>query len=1111
MSVPFVQSAFTTGEIAPSLYGHVDLQKYHSAAATARNCFVSFRGGLYSRAGTAYCLRSKQPYGSGAPRVINFQFNINQGFCLEFGNQYIRFFADGAPIVEAPLAISAAAIAPVLSLTITGTLAVGDWIAVAGATGMTQINGEVFVISSVLGQVVTVTDLNGTAINSTTFGAYTGGGTASRIYTLPTPYLVADLQLLKFTQSADTMSIVHPNYPPAELVRVTDSEWLLTVDTFASAIAAPPIAAVAPTTVPNPNFSPPTLPAGYAYVVTAIDSATGEESIASPIANTTTGVDIAQTAGSNIIDWIAVPGAVSYNVYRAPTSYNTNPGNPNVAAPVPAGAIFSYVGSSYGSEFVDSNITPAATKSPPLHKNPFAPGQILGVNVTAGGSGISSLTPTIVTTTGSGAVLIPVILNGVLNQVIVQNAGIGYLPTDSISFGGPGSRATGTITFAATPTAADTITLNGVVWTFVSAITGVNQTLIGSTLAATLSTLAGQLATSSNAALTVATYLANPTQLVITYATGGAGGNAYTLAASRATRSGATLTGGGAGTFPNASLEVGPLTGTYPSVVAYFQQRRVYASTFNDPDTYWMSQPGAYLNFDSSLPVTDTDSITGTPWAQQVNGIQWMIAMPGGLVVLTGLGAWQVAGSGSSAGNPQAITPVSQQATPQAFNGANNICPPFVQDYDIVYVQAKGSRVRDLAYNYWVSIYTGNDLTELSSHLFDGHTLSQVAWCQEPYKVAWYVRDDGVLLSLTYLKEQEVYGWARHDTYGQFASVCSVIEPPVDALYLVAARPVPALQTSAYFIERMDNRLWPSVEAAWCVDCGVSLPQPMPAATLFSSTAKGATVLTSNPGTFTGGSIGQVVRAAGGIATVTGFNSATSVTAIWNLPPAKVWTNTATPTMVPQPAGTWTMTAPVTVVEAPHLVGQIVTGLADGIPIPPQTVAANGAITLASPASNVVVGLPFQVQMQSVYLDVGSQPTIQGRRKNITAVTARVEFSAGFKVASNEVDGSTVSPPVLAPVWTGLQIAPNLGVPYTSPGGPQVTSLFTGDIRVNIDPNWAKPGQVAVQQDLPLPVSLTALIPEALDGDLPETTYAQAEKRDPRQIPRGPGMWMLKS
>ena len=62
----------------------------------------------------------------------------------------------------------------------------------------------------------------------------------------------------------------------------------------------------------------------------------------------------------------------------------------------------------------------------------------------------------------------------------------------------------------------------------------------------------------------------------------------------------------------------------------------------------------------------------------------------------------------------------------------------------------------------------------LSNHLFTGYTLKEWAWAEEPYKIVWAIRNDGALLSLTYLKEQDVYAWARHDTFGLYQSVCSV-------------------------------------------------------------------------------------------------------------------------------------------------------------------------------------------------------------------------------------------------------------------------------------------------------------------------------------------------
>lgn len=119
-------------------------------------------------------------------------------------------------------------------------------------------------------------------------------------------------------------------------------------------------------------------------------------------------------------------------------------------------------------------------------------------------------------------------------------------------------RATGTITFAANPSADATITLNGTAWTFkASGATG-NQVNIGATLAATLAALVVALNASSETQTVKCTYWANATVLTIRHKTGGTSGNSFTLAASVATPSGATLSGGAAapGTASSGDLVI---------------------------------------------------------------------------------------------------------------------------------------------------------------------------------------------------------------------------------------------------------------------------------------------------------------------------------------------------------------------------------------------------------------------------------------------------------------------------------------------------------------------------------------------------------------------------
>lgn len=305
------------------------------------------------------------------------------------------------------------------------------------------------------------------------------------------------------------------------------------------------------------------------------------------------------------------------------------------------------------------------------------------------------------------------------------------------------------------------------------------------------------------------------------------------------------ITGDGAGA--TATMTVSALTGTYPSVVSYLQQRRAYANTPNRPDTYFLSQPGAFTNFDVRIPTIDSDAITGNPWSMQVNGIQWIVNMPGGGLVFTGDDIQQLTGNGGSSLTPQPITPFTQQVQPQAYNGASPKVPPQKIENSVLYSQAKGSIWRDVSYKYLNNIYSGDDLTLNSPQLFEDFISLERAWCEVSHKVMWVVRDDGVMLSLTFVKAQEVAGWARHDTQGKFVSCCSVTELPVDALY-VATQRFPAPFVKAFMIERMNDRLWEDTENAWCVDAGLFLFQPTPAAILWATSATGLGSISGSSG-----------------------------------------------------------------------------------------------------------------------------------------------------------------------------------------------------------------------------------------------------------------------
>lgn len=1143
MTTPIIHSAFSTGEVSPSLYGRVDLAGWHKACSVARNFFVSYKGGLLSRGGLAYVGICKQPASASSvpPRNISFTFNIFQSYILEFGELYMRVVANGGYVTETAFAITNATQANPCVLTIPGNnYVIGDWIFLINIVGMTQLNARTVIVRNVVGNNVTIQDVFGAPINSLAYGAYTSGGTAARIYTLATPYHAVDLPYLKYVQSADTMSLTCVNqqtqaeYPPQELARLAANNWTIGQPAFASSVAAPGSCAVAGTA-----YATGPGPAAYGYVVTAVDSQTGDESQPSPVGIVTNVVDIAGQFGTNTITWAAVPGASSYNVYRAAPDY-TNVGNFS-------GQLFGYVGSSRSTSWQDTNILADFTTTPPLHTNPFAAGQILDIPMTDIGTAYTAATASISinSATGSGFVGVPIIGAALTGQQLT-------FPASPFVNGQIVNQQVGAATATGLVVASTSTTINIQLLSsqqFQAGGASLNPPPVTDNLGHSVLPTSVASITLTGSGGWIGTFIEDPGQGYLPTDT-------------------PVFSDSGIGSGATGNLTVGPEQGTFPGVASYFQQRRVYAGSLTAPDTYEMSQPGSYLNFDSADPPIDSDAITGTPWGEQIDGIQSMLPMPGGLVTFTGGTTWQVSGTGG-AGSP--ITPAQQSAQAQEGIGSSPTISPIRIRNNLLYVDSLNGFVNEINYNFYFNIYTGQDITLLSSQLFQNANLVQWALAFSPYRLIWAVRNDGKMLSLTYIAEQEMRGWARHDTLGQFASVAVASEPPVNAAYFIVKRYVTGKGQWVYMQERMDNRLWQNVEQSYCLDSALSLPQPAPNANLTASAARGPggaklgavilggsgysatpagqivddvgagtgavvtgftvgiggaiTGLTITPGvnyqlpriiitdatgsgadiflvvdntvTFTAdGAVfsstnnGSVLRVGGGIGTGVVYLTPTQITAQVAPQAAIATTLPNDPNNMPVPAiaGSWTLTQPITtVLGLEHLEGMTVNALCDGTPVV-GLVVVNGSVTLPNPASQVLIGLPFIVQAQSMHADMPGE-LIQGKRKRIQGVTVRLANTRGIKLGQDQ--------PIAAQQPNQIEIpwdqAPNLMTALTEPnalaGAGNAVPLFSGDKYVVIAGDYsttngqASPGMVAVEQDLPLPAEILAFIPELEVGD----------------------------
>lgn len=244
----------------------------------------------------------------------------------------------------------------------------------------------------------------------------------------------------------------------------------------------------------------------------------------------------------------------------------------------------------------------------------------------------------------------------------------------------------------------------------------------------------------------------------------------------------------------------------YPKMACFFQDRLVLAATKKEPYSIWMSRTGDYPNFGIEKVdggVTDDSAIKADLITR--NGFEILHLVPAkDLVILTTGNEWIVEGSG-------VITPAKINPRPQTMRGSNT-CPPQHIGNRIVHVQRSGKTVRDLGYQYDADNYNGDDLTLLATHLTEGHKLVSSAYIQEPNSTLYYVRDDGVILSLAFIKEQNVFAWSHHKTDGKYKKVASIPNGASDVLYVTVER------DGKIYIERFN----PDIEAAVYMDSYVT-------------------------------------------------------------------------------------------------------------------------------------------------------------------------------------------------------------------------------------------------------------------------------------------------
>jgi len=514
-----------------------------------------------------------------------------------------------------------------------------------------------------------------------------------------------------------------------------------------------------------------------------------------------------------------------------------------------------------------------------------------------------------------------------------------------------------------------------------------------------------------------------------------------------------TITISAAGTFTYA-VDLSDSTGLDPSVSTVYQQRQIYAGSENNPLTIYGSKPGNLSDFSESSILVASDSFAHEIDSEDFSPIRHAIPTRGGLLLMSSGGIWLMSGSSGNA-----ITATDVQADLNVFTGVSKVDPLKI-DTDILYTTATGGRVNSLAYADNYKLYAPTDVSILANHLISKNKIIRWTYADEPHRLIYAVRDDGVMLLFTMIKDQEVYAWTRRVTRGQYLDVVSFDGEGDSDVYFVVRRKINGQYRKV--IERLADRAFDTHEDVMFLDCALSLTKTYPEYNLDVMEATGADVnVIADGAVFDSTSVGKILRFGNGKARVTSVNDPTSaqVKIIRDFDLLLHYDNVPRQAM----AGEWTLDAEVSTVSGLyHLEGLIVTVVADGTVIKNVTVTG-GSITLPQPASRVSVGIPYKSVARNLPLNMPSA-IIENKRKRIPSLAMRLLDTKGLRVGNNLDE--LYSPRTASSAVLG-------------DAGP----LYSGITHLMVEPIWSDEGQNYFVQENPLPVTILGYILDADIGD----------------------------
>ena len=519
-----------------------------------------------------------------------------------------------------------------------------------------------------------------------------------------------------------------------------------------------------------------------------------------------------------------------------------------------------------------------------------------------------------------------------------------------------------------------------------------------------------------------------------------------------------------------------PRTG-HPRAVAFYEQRLTFAGTDEQPQTVYFSVSGDFENFTAG---TDDDSaLVYTLGSNQVNVIRFLSSSRSLLVGTSG-GEFVVRAGGAD----EPITPKNVQIKQQSAFGSANV-QPLQCGNAVLFLQRASRKIRELVYDFDTDGYIAPDLSILAEHATEGG-VKEMAYGQEPDSVAWMVRNDGVLLGMTYRRDEQVVAWHRHVIGGVSGTATVTITDYANVAVGSTVELKKSDGTTVTFTSEAVGASDPSTALNWrpVTDNNTSATKLQ---TAINAHADFTATVSTNVVT-----IIETARAGTGYLTVATSDdtrlAATSqshalVESIATIPGTaedEVWLivnrtiNGATKRYVEYLKSfdfgsdvedaffvdsglTYSGTSASSLSGLSHLEAENISINGNGATHSKKAVSS-GAVTLDRSVTKAHAGLPFNSTLQTMRVEAGATDgSAQGKIKRIDEVNLRLYRSV------NALVGNALTNLDRIPFRSG---ADEMDEPIP---------LFTGDKEIDMPAGYDQDGYIYVRQDLPLPMTVIGI------------------------------------